>query len=114
MGRGTTRRVVEGPASSAAIRGPSVSRLRRLPPPHRLRRRGGSIHPGRPLWTALRSAATLAREMAAVPPSIVFIMADDLGYADLSCYGRREYTTPAIDRLARILTECRRECSGER
>jgi arylsulfatase A-like enzyme len=39
--------------------------------------------------------------MAAVPPSIVFIMADDLGYADLSCYGRREYATPAIDRLAR-------------
>ena len=28
-------------------------------------------------------------------------MADDLGYADLSCYGRREYATPAIDRLAR-------------
>ena len=39
--------------------------------------------------------------MAARPPSIVFIMADDLGYADLSCYGRREYATPAIDRLAR-------------
>ena len=39
--------------------------------------------------------------MAARPPSIVFIRADDLGYADLSCYGRREYATPAIDRLAR-------------
>ncbi len=34
-------------------------------------------------------------------PNIVFIMADDLGYADLSCYGRREYKTPNIDRLAR-------------
>src|SRR4030095_3706468 len=34
------------------------------------------------------------------PPNIVFIMADDLGYADLSCYGRRDYTTPNIDRLA--------------
>lgn len=33
-------------------------------------------------------------------PNIVFIMADDLGYADLSCYGRREYRTPNIDRLA--------------
>jgi arylsulfatase A-like enzyme len=32
-------------------------------------------------------------------PNIVFIMADDLGYADLSCYGRREYTTPNIDRI---------------
>ena len=34
------------------------------------------------------------------PPNIVFILADDLGYADLSCYGRREYRTPAVDRLA--------------
>jgi arylsulfatase A-like enzyme len=34
------------------------------------------------------------------PPNIVFIMADDLGYADLSCYGRREFTTPNIDRIA--------------
>jgi arylsulfatase A-like enzyme len=37
---------------------------------------------------------------AAPPPNIVFIMADDLGYADLSCYGRRDYTTPRIDALA--------------
>ena len=34
------------------------------------------------------------------PPNIVFIMADDLGYADLSCYGRRDFQTPNIDRLA--------------
>src|SRR3954465_186147 len=33
-------------------------------------------------------------------PNIVFIMADDLGYADLSCYGRRDYMTPNIDRIA--------------
>jgi len=33
-------------------------------------------------------------------PNIVYIMADDLGYADLSCYGRREYKTPNIDSLA--------------
>lgn len=33
-------------------------------------------------------------------PNIVFILADDLGYADLGCYGRREYRTPAIDSLA--------------
>lgn len=33
-------------------------------------------------------------------PNILFILADDLGYADLSCYGRRDYQTPVLDRLA--------------
>jgi len=35
-----------------------------------------------------------------VQPNILFILADDLGYADLSCYGRRDFTTPNIDRIA--------------
>jgi arylsulfatase A-like enzyme len=34
-------------------------------------------------------------------PNIVWIMADDLGYADLSFTGQRAFTTPAIDRIAR-------------
>lgn len=33
-------------------------------------------------------------------PNFLFIMADDLGFADLSCYGRRDYATPHLDRLA--------------
>ncbi|GAA0275765.1 sulfatase-like hydrolase/transferase [Alteraurantiacibacter aestuarii] len=33
-------------------------------------------------------------------PNFVFILADDLGFADLSCYGREDYQTPAIDALA--------------
>jgi arylsulfatase A-like enzyme len=33
-------------------------------------------------------------------PNIVYIMADDLGYADLSSYGRRNYSTPNLDKLA--------------
>jgi len=33
-------------------------------------------------------------------PNFLFIMADDLGWADLSCYGRREYSTPVLDGLA--------------
>jgi arylsulfatase A-like enzyme len=33
-------------------------------------------------------------------PNIVFIMADDLGYGDLGCYGQKDIQTPSIDRLA--------------
>jgi len=38
--------------------------------------------------------------MAKQQPNILFILADDLGYADLSCYGRRDFATPNIDRIA--------------
>ncbi len=48
---------------------------------------------------ALAAPAALAKGRAA-KPNIVYIMADDLGYADLSCYGRREYKTPNIDSIA--------------
>lgn len=72
-----------------------------------------SICPARPLTRrrlladgarlALPVLAPLVKAQTAStrPPNIVFIMADDLGYADLSCYGRPDYSTPNIDRVAR-------------
>jgi arylsulfatase A-like enzyme len=33
-------------------------------------------------------------------PNVLYIMADDLGWGDLSCYGRPDYRTPNLDRLA--------------
>jgi arylsulfatase A len=35
------------------------------------------------------------------PPSIVYVMADDLGYGDLGCFGQTKIPTPNIDQLAR-------------
>ena len=37
----------------------------------------------------------------AAKPNIIYILADDLGYGDLSCYGQKHFKTPNIDRMAR-------------
>ena len=37
---------------------------------------------------------------AAEKPNIILILADDLGYGDLGCYGATKVKTPNIDRLA--------------
>src|SRR5215468_12070077 len=52
---------------------------------------------------ALAVAANVAPSTAQAPvrrPNIVFILADDMGYADISCYGRRDLVTANIDRIA--------------
>jgi arylsulfatase A-like enzyme len=38
---------------------------------------------------------------AAQKPNLIWIMADDLGYADLGCYGQKVIQTPHLDRMAR-------------
>jgi arylsulfatase A len=52
------------------------------------------------LGSLLAGAAALAAERQR-PPNIVFVLADDLGWTDLGCFGSSFYQTPNIDRLAR-------------
>ena len=42
----------------------------------------------------------LLMEGLAQRPNIIYIMTDDMGYGDLSCYGQKNYTTPNLDKLA--------------
>ncbi len=44
--------------------------------------------------------STLAAAKSADKPNVIFIMADDLGYGDLGCYGAELIKTPNIDKLA--------------
>src|SRR5262252_8974350 len=58
--------------------------------------------PTRNLIIRLAIALGLTAGAFAAPsrPNIIFILADDLGYGDLSCYGQKRFSTPNIDRMA--------------
>jgi arylsulfatase A-like enzyme len=45
-------------------------------------------------------------------PNVVFIIADDLGYGDLSCFGQDKFETPNIDRLALNGMRCTHTYAG--
>ena len=50
-----------------------------------------------------------AADASSRKPNVIFIMADDMGYADLGCYGQTGYGTPHIDSLAEAgirFTDC--------
>jgi len=49
-------------------------------------------------WLFLLGSGLLAKQRE--PANIVLILADDLGYGELGCYGQRKIRTPRIDRLA--------------
>ena len=53
------------------------------------------------LCCAVASFAAYAMNAAPARPHILFILADDIGYGDLGCYGATKVKTPHLDRLAR-------------
>lgn len=60
------------------------------------------------ILSALISASAVspaAAAEAAGKPNVIYIMADDLGYGDLGCYGQKRIKTPSIDRLYDLETD---------
>ena len=67
----------------------------------------------RQFLSAFAAAGVPAFAQARQPsPNIIFIMADDLGYGDLGCYGQKTLRTPNIDRLAAEGVKCTDVYSG--
>ncbi len=59
-------------------------------------------HPAGSIGFALMLAVSASPRLSfsAAPPNVVIIFMDDMGYADVGCFGAKGYKTPNIDRLA--------------
>lgn len=54
----------------------------------------------------VNSACTDVASSEEQKPNVVIILADDLGYGDISCYGQKDYSTPNIDKIASQGVSC--------
>ncbi|MDN5202201.1 arylsulfatase [Fulvivirgaceae bacterium BMA10] len=52
------------------------------------------------LVSSCQTSQEKSKQETAKLPNIIYILADDLGYGDLSCYGQQKFQTPNIDALA--------------
>lgn len=49
---------------------------------------------------ALLAMTIASTALANEKPNVIFILADDLGYGDLGCYGQKQILTPRLDQMA--------------
>ena len=55
----------------------------------------------RRFFIALAAAALAVSPACAAPRNVLFILADDLGWGELGCYGQKKIRTPNLDQLAK-------------
>lgn len=53
------------------------------------------------VFSLVSGSVAMAASKPVTPPNVIFILADDLGWGDLSCYGHDRLRTPRLDRLAK-------------